>query len=364
MNILYISHLSGFQYGGPNYSVPAQVEAQKKYDNVFWYNLTEPILEHWEQTGLFHNLSEYPEKRIAALPKPFNKPDLVVFEDFYYIDDCKLGKECRKNSIPYIIVPRGALTKKAQATKWTKKMVANMLFFKPFTRRAIAIEYLTESEMVNSGSKWNKNKIIVPNGVKKIPFVERCVNKEYIDGVYIGRFKPAKGIDLLLDAVSLVQTKMRESKVKINLYGPKGYSLWQEIADKIIEKKLDDILTISDAVVKEKKDEVLRSADFFIMTSRFEGMPMGLIEALGYSLPCIVTSGTNLRTEIESANAGWGCDTDVESIAKAINTLCDNIENLSSYRERAYKLAGDYDWETLAEQAHALYEEIVNGRGN
>jgi len=363
MNIVYISHLLGSQFGGPNYSVPAQVAAQKKYDNVFWYNLSEPVMEHWKQTGSFHNLNDYPEKRITALPEPFNKPDLVIFEDFYYIDDCKLGKECRKNNIPYIIVPRGVLTKRAQATKRIKKTVANAIFFKPFTRKAVAIEYLTESEMENSGPKWNKKNIIIPNGVKRIPFVERNVNKEYISGVFIGRFMPAKGIDLLVDAVSLAQSKMRESKVRISLYGPKGYSLWQEIADKIIENKTDDILSISDAVVGEEKDKVLRAADFFIMTSRFEGMPMGLIEALGYSLPCIVTGGTNMRTEIEAANAGWGCDIDAESIAGAIGSLCDNINDLSSYRERAYKLACEYDWDALAGKAHLIYEKIANERG-
>lgn len=40
MNILYISKLDGRPWMGPTYSVPNQVKAQSKYDNVFWYNLS------------------------------------------------------------------------------------------------------------------------------------------------------------------------------------------------------------------------------------------------------------------------------------------------------------------------------------
>lgn len=41
MNILYFSHLNNLISEGPNYSVPAQILAQSKYDNVFWINLTD-----------------------------------------------------------------------------------------------------------------------------------------------------------------------------------------------------------------------------------------------------------------------------------------------------------------------------------
>ena len=362
MNIVYISHLSGSQYGGPNYSVPAQVRAQATVDNVFWWNLSEPIMDHWINTGLFHNLKDFPDKEIAHLPKPFCKPDLVVFEDFYYIDDYKLGKECKRRKIPYIIVPRGALTREAQGTKKLKKMVANTLFFKPFTRNASAIEYLTESERENSGRKWNKKAIILPNGVNRIPFISRGAGREYIQGIYIGRFMPAKGIDLLVEAVTKIQEVLRKNRIKIFLYGPKSYDLWEEIKDQIHQNKVDDIIAIDDAVVGKEKEAILSNADFFIMTSRFEGMPMGLIEALGFSLPCIATSGTNLRNEIEQANAGWGCNTDVDSIASALTLISEKKDKLPEMRENAYRLAGEYEWNTLAIKAHNLYEEILKGR--
>lgn len=39
---------------------------------------------------------------------------------------------------------------------------------------------------------------------------------------------------------------------------------------------------------------VLLQTDLFIQTSRHEGMPMGLLEALSIGVPCLVTVGTSL----------------------------------------------------------------------
>ena len=41
MNIVYISALEGGKYSGPLYSVPKQINAQSKIDNIYWANLTD-----------------------------------------------------------------------------------------------------------------------------------------------------------------------------------------------------------------------------------------------------------------------------------------------------------------------------------
>ena len=76
MNILYVSNLTGDLWAGPNNSVPAQIKAQAKLDNVFWYNVNKNIIKEW--VGLYHNLLEYPSEKLADLPHPFNKPNLLL----------------------------------------------------------------------------------------------------------------------------------------------------------------------------------------------------------------------------------------------------------------------------------------------
>ena len=82
MNILYISVLDGGEWNGPTYSIPKQISYQSEIDNVFWYNLVDAG-EKWRDYQFFHDITEYPSKRISDLPKPFDSPDLIVFEQFY-----------------------------------------------------------------------------------------------------------------------------------------------------------------------------------------------------------------------------------------------------------------------------------------
>lgn len=362
MNILYISHLTRNKSEGPNNSVPAQVKAQSMYDNVFWWNLTEAIQEHWIDTGLFHGVKDYPNKAISTLPKPFNNPDLVVFESFYYLDDVFHSWECRRREIPYVITTRGALTWQGQAQKKYKKLVANILLFRSMVAHAASIQYLTKQEYRDSGDKWNRNHFIIPNGTnqrKNLSF-EKRIEDEAVRGVCIGRFDPyQKGLDLLLEAVNRRQNELRNHKITISLYGPKRMNCREDYAAQISEKKLEDILIIKDGVFGEDKERVLREADFFIMTSRYEGMPMSMIEAMSYGVPCFATRGTNLADEIKEGNAGWTCDTTVESITDALDSMMSEKSKFREYGFNAMRLSKEYDWNEIARKSHEEYAQIV-----
>lgn len=130
MNILYIAHLSTNIAAGPNWSVPARVVAQSKYDNVMLLNTTNVTMEHWKQVEAFHNVEEFGELNLQNLPIPFSSPDIVVFEGFNFLEQVKFAKELKQTGVPYIITPRGALTYEAQHNHaWLKKRVARLLFF-------------------------------------------------------------------------------------------------------------------------------------------------------------------------------------------------------------------------------------------
>lgn len=360
MNILYFSHLNNLISEGPNYSVPAQISAQSKYDNVFWLNLTDACQKSWVETGLFHSIKEYPNKDISLLPEPFNKPDLVVFESFYYLDDVLLSIQCQRMSIPYIIVPRSAFTWQGQAKKKLKKKIANFLFFSRMAKNALAIQYLTKDELIDSGNLWNKNSFVIPNGILINEFKTR--KKDRLNGVYIGRFDIyQKGLDLLFKACKASKRYLEDNNMTITLYGPERLGLKQKYADDIIKNGLEKVLKVGDGVFGEEKERVLKDASFFIMTSRFEGMPMSLIEALSYGLPCVASKGTNMSDVVKEHNAGWVCDNSVTSIQIVFKEImeCDDFESKS---ENAYNLSRKYDWDSISMRTHEIYSKLLIGR--
>ena len=96
------------------------------------------------------------------------------------------------------------------------------------------------------------------------------------------------------------------------------------------------------------------NSDVFILTSRFEGHPMGLIEALAYGLPAVVSSGSNMKDEIENADAGWTCDTSVESLRQALLTMIGEKDKFQIKSINAATLAKGYDWTVLAAKLHKI----------
>ncbi len=353
MRIVFISNLSSVKSLGPSWSVPARVKAQEKIDDVLWVNCTDAYIEHWSEVGCFHNLSEYGGKlTLSSLPSEYQNPDLVVFEDFYYPNCIKFHFELLKSKIPYIIVPRGALTSPAQNKKWFKKRIANFLMFSHFLKKALAIQYLTLDEYRDSTDKWNKNHVIIPNGIS-MPIIHKKEFSSYgINAVFIGRLNAYhKGIDLLIDAINSIKEELRKVQFTLKMYGElnRDYEL---LKAQVLGYGLEDLISFEGEAFDDRKKQVLQKADLFIMTSRFEGLPMGLLEALAYGVPVIVTPGTNMATPVREADAGWVTEPTIESIASSIMQAIGGRAEYDKKSKNARDLAAKYDWDILAQRFH------------
>ena len=360
MNILFISKLSGTLFSGPTYSVPNQINAQSKYDNVFWYNIDSPQKNIYSKYSFYHDLSQFPSQKISDLPSPFNRPDLIIFEEVYRYHSPKILWEVQRLHIPYIIVPRSQLTKQGQNRKSLKKKVGNFLIFNQFVRNASAIQYLSRKEMQDSSKEWNSNCFVIPNGIDLKSKFKTSFSKSGIKAVYIGRLEPyQKGLDLLIEACHGIQDKLREQHFVLNLYGTSSEKDIQNISDMIQSHHLSDVIHINQAVFGEEKERILLDSDLFVMTSRFEGQPMGLLEALSYGLPCLITEGTYMLQEIDKFQAGWTADTTMDSIQQALLKMLAEKEVFQIKGKNILQLAKNYDWERIAEMSHTKYGEYI-----
>lgn len=360
MNILFVSSLDGGKYTGPRYSVPKQITSQSYYDNVYWINLTDINTNFVGCDTECHNLT-LTSLRIDNLPKPFNKPDLIVFEEFYKIPNAIFARSIEKKCIPYIIVPRSQMTKQYMRNKPLKKKVAAISLFNRFAKKAKSVQFLTEKEKDDSASYYSGEYHIVPNGiVMPSKQSERSYNDKVV-GVFIGRYSIVqKGLDILFEAIKNNKALLKKHNVVFDLYGPDERTGCRKNIQKLCKDAgIEDIVTVNGAVFDNKKDKVLRNADFFIHTSRFEGLSMSILEALSYGLPCIVTDGTNIRNEVENAMAGWGCATSSEGIGQALKDFVDSIENLHIYSKHAIDLANQYSWDMIAKCTHDIYKDTI-----
>jgi glycosyltransferase involved in cell wall biosynthesis len=99
--------------------------------------------------------------------------------------------------------------------------------------------------------------------------------------VAMGRLARQKGFDLLIEAFSRIANRHPQWSVKILGEGPARASLKRLIAEKGLSGRV--VL----AGWEPDPGSVLRRSDLFILSSRFEGFPNALLEAMAYGLPSI-----------------------------------------------------------------------------
>lgn len=357
MKIIHITSINTTISNGIRFSVPGLVAAQNQIEGIeaVLLNVTPTLAKSSEFVDANFTYIEYDKSKIEELN--LNRYDLAVFHSYYHVEFLKLYKTLKEKGIPYIITPRGTFTRLARKRKPLKKFIGDFLFFDQMLKGAGAIHFLTKEELENS-RYFNKKCFVVPNGIHSVK--NRIPRKETKNLVFLGRLDSyTKGLDLLVEAVKLIADTLRTKQIAINLYGsdfPVGTK--KVLVDYIKSTGLEDLISVNDAVYGEEKNNILDHADVFISPSRFEGLPMSILEALAHGLPCIITPETNLSNEVTLYDAGWITTLRAEDIA---NKIIDSIEErkLESKSENAYKLVEEmFDWQSVAKRTLEEYRKL------
>ena len=148
------------------------------------------------------------------------------------------------------------------------------------------------------------------------------------------------------------------------MYGVNQEGALEAMKNQIDDYDICDLIQLNNAVYGQDKENVLLHSDVFIMTSRFEGLPMGLIEALSYGLPCVATNGTNLTVEINKYNAGWTAHNNVESVEQALLIMLQEYSAVKEKGQNALDLSASFSWSAIAEKSHIKYVELIENSIN
>ena len=357
MKILHINSICNISSNGVANAMIDYIKFESKKSEVYLLCLKSKIEI---DNVISYSLTDYKDnvlKNICDL----NKIDLVVFNEVYKYEYIKLYKECLKHKIPYVIIPHGCLVTVAQKNKRIKKTVGNLLLFNNFIKNASAIQFLNIEEKNDSNFKYKKY-IISGNGIDEI-HATKYKEKKNKEIVYIGRYSIYhKGLDMLFNVCRLNEDWFRQNKVRVLLYGRSTNDDVNILQKMIINAGIEDVLVINDAVYGKDKKSILESAFAFIQTSRHEGQPMGIIEALSYGLPCIVTRGTTFKDIVNDNSCGIGVEFDEKMIFTAIEKITRKSVSRENMSENAIELIkNNFLWDKIIDDLLKKYEEIIYG---
>lgn len=364
-----ILHLAPLQWGkiaGLNVSIPSLVHAQSLHDNVRTaLILTAAVRNAPEDVDfpVFDARQLLRTPRGFDLPPPFDHPHLAVFHSTYIPIHARIARKFRCQQLPYILCPRGGMTQHAQSFKRWKKWLGNLLFFDRLVTGAAALQYLTFGEQADSGD-WNRPTFVVGNGVHPPAETDLATpgSNQTLRLVFLGRLAiKHKGLDLLLDACSLLRTALRERGTRIELYGPDQQGSTKYLAHRLAQLDLTDLVVLNGPVYGTAKATVLRQADVFLHTSRWEGHPNAILEALSYGVPCFVTPGTNMAEEIAAAGAGWIASLSPSGIAEGLQKVLDaDRQTLQLFGTKARQwIVQNHTWPQIASRTTEFYRRFA-----
>lgn len=149
-----------------------------------------------------------------------------------------------------------------------------------FVRTASAFVPLTLSD----SKDWKSfhNTIVIPNILHDYPAEISSRGKENKCVISVGRMDDdQKGYDLLLKAWTLVADKHFDWKLAI--YG-RG-----ELKDELLKLRSELSLTSTVQIFNPTNDIYVKymESDFYVMSSRYEGFGIALIEAMACGIPCV-----------------------------------------------------------------------------
>lgn len=134
---------------------------------------------------------------------------------------------------------------------------------------------------------------------------------------HTGRFADQKNHDLLIDIFKSVHDKNKNTKLLLIGDGP----LRKQIEEKIEKLGLNDDVIF--AGLRSNVNELLSAMDMFVLPSKYEGLPVAMIEAQANGLPCVISSTitddtvvTDLVTKVSPSESS---DKWAETILKQIN---------------------------------------------
>jgi glycosyltransferase involved in cell wall biosynthesis len=200
---------------------------------------------------------------------------------------------------------------------------------------------------------------VVENGIDLSRFLaipRRPPGEDLIFG-NIGRFDPVKDHNNLLRAFALL--RKRHPHVQLRLLG-----------DGILRRDLEDlakILSIADGVHFEgfslDSTRFLRSIDIYVISSRSEGLPLTLLEAMGAALPVVATDVGEVPVVLGKAQCGWLCPpSDPDGLAKAMEQAL-LVADLTTVGTRGRKVVEKYyTVERMAREYERLYEALLYER--
>lgn len=202
--------------------------------------------------------------------------------------------------------------------------------------------------------EWNNEKIkVIPNFINDIPKkISNCENKKIIS---VGRLEHQKGYDILIDIWNIISKKYSNWILEIYGEGSERKNLQNKINKLGLEKSF-----LLKGATKDIQNKYLESS-IYVMSSRYEGFGMVLVEAMACGLPVIsFDCPCGPKDIIKDNEDGFLVPFEnIELMAEKIEELILDEEKRKLFGKNARKNVQRFSQDKIMNQWKKLFEKLI-----
>lgn len=179
--------------------------------------------------------------------------------------------------------------------------------------------------------------------------------------LFLSQLMPKKGLPLLLEAANIIRKQLDGWLIAIAGKGQEEYEAY--LRKRIQHLGLGKLVRVIGRITPEEKRDAYEAADVFVLPTLSDNFALVVTEALGASVPVIVTKGAPWH-ELVLHRAGWWPDINAESIAEALAQAAGkSTEDLAAMGRRGKALVeAKYTWRSSAANTVQLYSWLLGWR--
>lgn len=303
----------------------------------------------WIKWGYFHKLRHKLEETVNSI-----NPDVIIGVGYIFADmvcsiNCKAAKVIESHEARPFTMSTSIYKEMPLFSYYFSKLYRGT-YLRTIERKADVVVTLTKEDAL----EWKKAKRveIIPNfSTLSISQLSSCEKKRVIA---VGRLEWQKGYDRLIDIWAIVSKKHPEWQLDIFGEGTLKTELLHDI-----EKKGLKNLTIhpfSNNISKEYAD-----SSICVLTSRFEGFSLVLLEAMRHGVPCVTFDCPyGPKALVDHEKSGFVVENgNINHFVDRLCYLMEHPDKRKQFANAAIQKAETYNVETIMKQWKKLFESLT-----
>ena len=306
-----------------------------------------------KRVSMYSKMRKLFKKRLKDVISEIN-PEIIVTTTYSYpILDLIIKVSKTSKYILESHVAKSSVLKSNDFTNPIIKKIANI--YDAYTLKQIRkFDVLVTLTNDDQGSWGNITQtLVIPNFVK--PYTSTTTSLDTHKIISVGRLHEQKGYDLLIKSWGYVHSQ--HPNWEIHIYG--NGALKETLTNNIQEHHLQECFFIHPPT--PTIHEEYSKYSFYVMSSRYEGLPMVLLEAMSHGLPCVSFNCPYGPSEIiKNREDGLLIENgDINALAEGICYLIEHEEERKQMSKRAKENIQRYSPEHIMKQWNELFNNLV-----